>query len=456
MAEPGEALSEREREIIHLVATGATNRMIAQELTISPNTVKVHLRNIFAKLEISSRTEATVIAIREGWVDVSDGVQEVQAGEGADDVPFQEDLVEELPEWLKAPLPWLQRIYIVVSVLLVVAASALAWPRSSNSAGEECSNEFTAECASEEGALELGEPESLWVNASAMPQPRGRFSLVNHDGLLFVLGGETADGVSDSVLVYDPRKDTWSDAEAMPSPASNLAAVALDGRIMVFGGSGPDGLPLDTTGFYDPATDSWEAGASMPIPLAAHTATVWNGKVYLFGGWNGVGYTGDALVYHPATDSWGGLPLLPTPRGFAGAALVRDHILVLGGYDGQREYALCESYDLQQDSWGSCPQMSTPRGGIGVAVVAGQIYVIGGGWESFVTFSERYHLASAVWHNVETPLLLIGGEWRHMGVTNVGTRVYALGGWQSGRYLSVNQAYETLPNRMYLPATSGN
>jgi non-specific serine/threonine protein kinase len=135
---------------------------------------------------------------------------------------------------------------------------------------------------------------------------------------------------------------------------------------------------------------------------------------------------------------------------------VKDEIRVLGGYDGQREYALCESFDLQQSSWGTCPAMSTPRGGIGVAVVAGQIYVIGGGWDSFVTFSERFHLGSAVWHNIETPLLLTGGEWRHMGVTNVGTRVYALGGWQSGRYLTVNQAYETLPNRMYLPATSGN
>jgi DNA-binding CsgD family transcriptional regulator/signal transduction histidine kinase len=67
MTQP-ERLSEREMDVVRLVAEGLTNRQIAARLGIGPRTVKYHLDNIFSKLGVGSRTEAAVIALRSGWV----------------------------------------------------------------------------------------------------------------------------------------------------------------------------------------------------------------------------------------------------------------------------------------------------------------------------------------------------------------------------------------------------
>ncbi|MFN2136727.1 MAG: response regulator transcription factor, partial [Candidatus Promineifilaceae bacterium] len=68
MAEPGEPLSERELDVLRCLAKGSSNKDIAADLTISENTVKVHLRNIYTKLVVSSRTEATTAAIQQGYI----------------------------------------------------------------------------------------------------------------------------------------------------------------------------------------------------------------------------------------------------------------------------------------------------------------------------------------------------------------------------------------------------
>ena len=55
-------LSRREREVLRLVATGATNRSIARSLFLSEKTVARHLSNIFVKLAVPSRAAATAYA----------------------------------------------------------------------------------------------------------------------------------------------------------------------------------------------------------------------------------------------------------------------------------------------------------------------------------------------------------------------------------------------------------
>ncbi len=354
------------------------------------------------------------------------------------------------------PLPWLKRLYLLGSVAAVVLVTAFAWPRPrAFPADESCVNEFTSECVSAVSGTEVREPDSLWVNGAPLPEPRGRFALVSFDGRLYAIGGETPAGVTGSVVVYNPTEDAWSPAADKPTPAANLAAVVLDGRIYAIGGSTQQGIPLSAVEIFDPEIGTWTSAPVLPAAQTAHAAVAWKGKLYVVGGYNGVSYTGNVLVYDPEKEHWKQLPPMPTPRGFAGAAVHNNLLFLVGGYDGKREYAVCEAMDLELETWDSCPSMSTPRGGVGIAAVAGRVYVFGGGWRSFVTFSERFSPQSGVWNNLETPLLLAGGEWLNPGVAAIGTRVYAMGGWQGGRYLSVNQAFETLPNRLYLPAATG-
>lgn len=63
-----DALTEREMAVLHRVATGASNPQIAEELVISVNTVKTHLRNILEKLQLDNRTQAATYAIEHGFV----------------------------------------------------------------------------------------------------------------------------------------------------------------------------------------------------------------------------------------------------------------------------------------------------------------------------------------------------------------------------------------------------
>jgi two-component system nitrate/nitrite response regulator NarL len=61
-AEPGSGLSPREREILRLIARGASNKEIARELGIAETTVKIHVQHLLRKLKLSSRVQAAVYA----------------------------------------------------------------------------------------------------------------------------------------------------------------------------------------------------------------------------------------------------------------------------------------------------------------------------------------------------------------------------------------------------------
>ncbi len=453
MAEYGDPLSEREIEVLRLVAQGKTNRQIASELYLSVNTVKVHLRNIFAKLGVESRTEATVVAIQRGWAEV-EGVSPPTTPSEETAAPAEAPPAAESPPAEPSPsvevltLPWPLRLALVGAVLVTAFLLWATWPRAGGETVRSASV-FRDTPTERAGGGAIGNGSS-WQPLPPLAIPRDRLALVAEEsGRLIAIGGETTTGVTGAVEIFDPVAQTWRAGADKPTPTANIAAVWVDGRVLVPGGYTADGRPTDRVEVYDPDADAWSEAAPLPEPLSAYALTAFEGRVYLFGGAGLRGYVATTYVYDPQADRWSRAAPLPTARGFAAAAPLNGRIYVVGGFDGGREYRTCEVYDPAADRWASCAPMILGRGGLGLAAVGGFLYAIGGGWTGYLAFNEKYDPARDTWQPIETPLT---GEWRNLGLATTSVSLYTVGGW-SGEYLRTAQVYDALPFRIFLPAT---
>ena len=221
-------LSKREQEILELVARGLTNQEIARDLVISPNTVKVHLRNIFAKLEVASRTEAIVKAAQAGWIEVA-GLEESEAAEPT-----------AAPVYVDPPLARWQRVYFVVAALAVLAILLIPglssrleaqMPRSDLSDAGEV--RFGRAGAGRRGSLEQSGADGR-RRAVAWRWPRRVIWSTP-------LAAKGATGSPTTVAVYDPDNNGWLEAGPLPQAVSNVQAAELGGLLYLPGGSNRDG-----------------------------------------------------------------------------------------------------------------------------------------------------------------------------------------------------------------------
>ncbi len=438
MAERGEPLTDREREVLELVATGITNREVAQKLFISVNTVKVHLRNVYTKLGADSRTEATMIAVREGWVDVG--------GEGAMSEASSEEGVSSKPP--APPLPWPKRVAMLASLVLAVLSVIVTWPQAQPERGN--APDLPLDRPQRSSAMSGRDAESPWQERAQMPTRRAHLALTPVEGRLLAIGGQTPEGVTGAVEAYDPKSDVWMPLREKPTPGAYLGAATVGDRVYVPGGCDAASQATRVVEVYDVVGDTWEEASPLPEARCAYALTAYEDEVYLFGGWDGEQYVSTSYAYNVETDDWRELPSADVARGFAGTAPLSDRLYLVGGYDGERELATCAFYEPASRVWGSCAPLTVGRGGLGLAAVGGKLYAVGGGgWTSYLGFNERYDPQDDEWSAVETPLV---GEWRNPGVATSEGVVYAVGGW-SNDYLSLNQAYAVLPFRIFIPVS---
>jgi len=453
MPEQGEPLTEREKEILQMVATGATNRQIAYRLSISTNTVKVHLRNIFSKVGAESRTEATMIAVREGWV----SIEAARTGSLSTEdtaLPMRTGTSVAQPQPLtvapEPPLPWFKRVALVAAVLLTAAGIALTWPRTSQRANAKPNPPFDRLSDQPVAAL-VGSAGPRWRELAPMPTRRAHLALAVADGWILAIGGRTPEGVTAVMEAYDPARDTWVPRRAKPTPVAYAAAAAIGAHVYVPGGCDAEGTPTQAVEVYDALSDSWDKVRPLPEPRCAYALGLLDGRIYVFGGWDGEQYVATTYIYDPQADAWTEGPAMEPKRGFAAAASLEGHLYVVGGYDGDRELTTCTVYDPAANTIRECAPLAVGRGGLGLVALNDMLYSIGGGgWTSYLGFNERYNPADDTWSVIETPVV---GEWRSPGVVAFETSIYAIGGLSSD-YMSLNQAYEPLSFRTFIPITN--
>lgn len=475
MAELDEPLSEREQEVLELLAQGTTNKEIAASLFISPNTVKVHLRNINTKLGARSRTEASRIALERGLVvipgmepvvpevlqpsetDQIETAEPITKTEKAGPVenPSHDQVIETIQvteaDKISADSK-LPRAYLFGGVVLLISLLAVI--------GWFVFNPRVIEPEPPE-IFELTDLGERWFKSRPLPESLTAASAVSVGTDVFLIGGQQFDGtINDELHVYDSVAHTWQTVASKPEPVTSSAAVALDGLIFVIGGEMSDGEASDIVEVYSPSDDVWGTTAAMPHPISDGLAMTDGTQIYHLGGRNSGQTIADVYIFDPfdpTASGWQTLPSMPEARYGAVGGVVSGHLYVIGGANEAGDAtADCFEFNLVEQTWSTCNPMGSKRVNAGGVVIRDNIYVIGG--ETGASFGERYNPKSNQWEKIDQPMVedLDTPNWSDAGVTNIEAKVYVMGGEFNGTMLDDAYLYSPLVFPVYIPAASSS
>jgi DNA-binding CsgD family transcriptional regulator len=402
MAEATPQLSDREREILQLVATGATNQQIANDLGISANTVKVHVRNIFSKIGAASRTEATVFAMRTGIITLA----EEQAP--PPEVAIPPESPDTPPVVLPEPTPAVPGILVRYRLPIIAGIAALLvlglmigiiLPRitqptitSNPTAVGIASNEITA----------------TWLQQPDLPVVASGAAAASVDGQIYVIGGASAAQISNRTWRYDPANSAWVSLTEKPTAVTNVQAAVVAGAIYVPGGEMADGSISSVLEVYNPASQAWETKASLPAPRSGYSLVAFEGRIYLFGGWDGRQATAKTYVYDPVADTWSELAPMLTARAYGAAVVVDGKVYVLGGEANGVALTANEQFTPVLNgpgSWTKVTPLQQPRSQFGASALTNNIVVAGG------TNQEppvRYDVRTGTWHPIAAQDIIVG------------------------------------------------
>jgi DNA-binding CsgD family transcriptional regulator len=421
-------LSERESEILRLVATGASNKEIAVRLVISPNTVKVHLRNIFAKIGVVSRTEATLYAIQHRLVDAPLGSSQAPADLPAAPAPLSVPAAPTRPVWARLAL-WFG---LLGALALALWAGRVLLERRE--------------------PLPQSAPALVrWRVEAALPRGRAAAAAVVYENALYLIGGLDEAGPSASVLRQALPQGELRSSASLPSPTAHAQAALLGERIYVPGGMDASGAAAAGLAIYDPRIDAWTEGAVLPEPLYGYAMAALEGRLYLFGGTDGSRYNTDVYIYDPELDAWSAGGPLPQPAAFLAAApLGAGKILLVGGCSDRGALDAAWIYFPQRDlngepAWEAAAPLPEGRCGMGLSALASAVYLVGGASSVDAASPSlpplQYSPHNDAWTPFEAPPQPAG---LYPALLPFETHLHLLGGLVDGRPSADHQSYQAI------------
>ncbi|MGB9799236.1 MAG: LuxR C-terminal-related transcriptional regulator [Thermanaerothrix sp.] len=422
-------LSEREREILRLVATGASNKEIAQQLFISPNTVKVHLRNIFSKIGVVSRTEATLYALKHGIVEPPIPAFTSETPLEQNNQPFP--AVSQSPgrSWWLSWRGVVLLIGAIFGITLLVRFLILPPQVPSDTPELQSAQRFKA--------------------LASLPIGRSGMAGARYEDQLLVVGGRTPQGIDGAVWAYGLDQDTWEARHPTPALVEKIGGAILGERFYIPGGCFADGQASDMLEVYDLRRDEWENGPVLPYPICAYAITAFEGRLFLFGGWDGKAFISSILVYDPAFEQWKEVGKIPLAYERLYSAVVNNKIYLIG-YGGETQtmpqlWAYYPNREPEQDEvWEKRKNPPASLKPIAMTALAGNLYLVGESQNPSEKKQQTlwaYLEASDEWQQIASLPTLMGEEGL---LLSTDTRLHFIGGRWDDKEQETHFAYQAL------------